>query len=68
MTSELLKCLAAVAAKRSDGHVTIMKFTTNWRVAFYTPITRRHRAYAGRPIVRGGGHKGVRRSVLAKVA
>lgn len=28
------------AAKHSDGHFTIMKFTTNWRVSFSTPNDR----------------------------
>jgi hypothetical protein len=32
--------LAAVAAERFDGHVTVMKFTTNWRVGFGTPASR----------------------------
>jgi hypothetical protein len=32
----LLKKLIKVA----DGHLTIMKFTTNWRIGFGTPIDR----------------------------
>ncbi len=32
--------LASVANKRFDGHFTIMKFTTNWRVGFGTPMDR----------------------------
>ena len=37
---ELLKRLQAVAKEHHDGHVTIMKFTTNWRVGFGTPCER----------------------------
>jgi hypothetical protein len=37
MTEELLKRLVDIANERFDGHVTIMKFTTNWRVGFGTP-------------------------------
>jgi hypothetical protein len=32
--------LVAVAAKDFDGHFTVMKFTTNWRVSFGTPSNR----------------------------
>jgi hypothetical protein len=28
--------LAEIAAKHHDGHFTVMKFTTNWRVGFGT--------------------------------
>jgi hypothetical protein len=34
--SDLMEKLTTVANKHFDGHVTIMKFTTNWRVAFGT--------------------------------
>lgn len=34
---QLFQILQLVARKRSDGHVTIMRFTTNWRVGFDTP-------------------------------
>lgn len=34
---QLFDLLQIVARKRSDGHVTIMRFTTNWRVGFDTP-------------------------------
>jgi hypothetical protein len=37
---DLMARLADVAAKISDGHFTVMKFTTNWRVGFYTPDGR----------------------------
>jgi hypothetical protein len=37
MYDELIKLLAERAAKDYDGHFTIMKFTTNWRVCFGTP-------------------------------
>jgi hypothetical protein len=32
--------LKAIADRHFDGHVTIMKFTTNWRVGFGTPTWR----------------------------
>jgi hypothetical protein len=32
--------LEAVANERHDGHFTIMKFKTNWRIAFRTPTDR----------------------------
>src|SRR5262245_50276804 len=35
--ADLMARLADVAAQISDGHFTVMKFTTNWRVGFYTP-------------------------------
>ena len=37
MTEELLKRLVDIANERFDGHLTIMKFSTNWRVGFGTP-------------------------------
>jgi hypothetical protein len=36
-TAELLRLLAIHADKYHDGHVTIMKFSTNWKVGFGTP-------------------------------
>lgn len=36
----LMERLSGMADLASDGHVTIMKFTTNWRVGFGTPNTR----------------------------
>ena len=36
----LLYKLVDIAAEISDGHVTIMKFTTHWRVGFFTPGDR----------------------------
>ncbi len=36
----LLQELERVANEKYDGHVTIMKFTTNWRVWFGTPGDR----------------------------
>ena len=36
MTEELLKRLVDIANERFDGHLTIMKFSTNWRVGFGT--------------------------------
>jgi hypothetical protein len=38
---DLLNELTAVADKDFDGHLTIMKFTDNWRVGFGTPHDRR---------------------------
>ena len=37
---ELTRRLESVAASLFDGHLTIMKFTTNWRVEFGTPFDR----------------------------
>lgn len=34
---EKIKQLTELSKKHSDGHFTIMKFTTNYRVCFYTP-------------------------------
>jgi hypothetical protein len=36
----LLERLVAKADAAADGHLTIMKFTTNWRVTFGTPSNR----------------------------
>lgn len=32
--------LVTLAGDHFDGHLTIMKFTTNWRVGFVTPSDR----------------------------
>ncbi|WP_126623202.1 hypothetical protein [Oceaniglobus ichthyenteri] len=37
---ELWKQLQEVANKEYDGHLTILKFTTNWRIGFVTPAER----------------------------
>ena len=37
---DLFQQLLAVAVEWRDGHLTIMKFTTNWRVCLYTPANR----------------------------
>ena len=37
---DLLNELIAVADTHFDGHLTIMKFTDNWRVGFGTPHDR----------------------------
>jgi hypothetical protein len=37
---ETLTTLQAVALADYDGHLTIMRFTTNWRVGFFTPNDR----------------------------
>ena len=39
-TGQLIRELSEIADKRSDGHFTVMRFTTNWRVGFYTPSDR----------------------------
>ena len=39
-TSQLLSLLTARADTNHDGHLTIMKFTTNWRVGFGTVSDR----------------------------
>jgi hypothetical protein len=36
--ARLLDELQAIANKHFDGHFTVMKFTTNWRVGFRTPM------------------------------
>ena len=38
--TDLVDLLVALASERSDGHITIMKFTTNWRVSLGTPNDR----------------------------
>jgi hypothetical protein len=37
---KLIAELIEAANRRFDGHLTILKFTTNWRVALHTPIDR----------------------------
>jgi hypothetical protein len=37
MTESILQRLIDTADEHFDGHVTIMKFTTKWRVGFGTP-------------------------------
>ena len=37
---ELFTRLVETADKSHDGHLTVMKFTTNWRVGFVTPDDR----------------------------
>jgi hypothetical protein len=39
-TDELMQKLETVANQKFDGHFTVMKFTTNWRVCFGTPDCR----------------------------
>jgi hypothetical protein len=36
----MFELLQQIADKRFDGHLTIMKFTTNWRVGFITAENR----------------------------
>lgn len=35
--------LRIIANRKYDGHFTVMKFTTNWRVCFGTPEDRNDR-------------------------
>lgn len=35
--ARLMAKLEKVAVERYDGHFTVLRFTTNWRVCFYTP-------------------------------
>jgi hypothetical protein len=37
---ELWEELQKVANEKHDGHLTILKFTSNWRVAFFTHVER----------------------------
>ena len=39
--AELWNRLVEMASKVSDGHLTVMKFKTNWRVGFFTPNERK---------------------------
>ena len=36
----LLNELIAVASERHNGHLTVMRFTANWRIGFGTPRER----------------------------
>ena len=38
--AELWNKLVETANRLSDGHLTVMKFKTNWRVGFFTPNKR----------------------------
>lgn len=38
--SLILAKLQDVAKRKYDGHLTILRFTTNWRVGFITPTSR----------------------------
>jgi len=40
MDKKVMETLVKIADKHYDGHLTIMKFTTNWRVGFFTPNDR----------------------------
>lgn len=37
---EIWDRLVEVANRKFDGHLTVLKFTTNWRVGFVTPSER----------------------------
>ena len=41
--AELMQCLEEIANAEFGGHFTVMKFTTNWRVCFGTPMTAHSR-------------------------
>lgn len=36
----LVNILEKMAKKEADGHITIMKFTNDWKAAFATPQSR----------------------------
>lgn len=36
-TKELFDLAEEIAVAKHDGHITIMRFTTGWKVMFYTP-------------------------------
>ena len=40
IVSDAISRLEAVAKEIADGHFTVMRFTTNWRVSFGTPGNR----------------------------
>lgn len=40
MDEGLLRALVEIAKVYSDGHLTILRFTSNWRVGFITPTDR----------------------------
>lgn len=37
---ELWDRLQTDANEKYDGHLTVLKFTTNWRIGFLTPVDR----------------------------
>ena len=37
---ETMQELIKIANRDFDGHLTVLKFTTNWRVGFMTPSSR----------------------------
>ncbi len=37
---EIMEKCILIANRKYDGHLTIMKFTTNWKVCFGTPSDR----------------------------
>ncbi|MCW2194986.1 hypothetical protein AB7M45_007759 [Bradyrhizobium elkanii] len=39
-TAQLMSLLEAQAKSLRDGHLTILRFTANWRVGFGTPSER----------------------------
>jgi hypothetical protein len=38
--AEIMRTLTEVANAEHDGHLTVLRFTTNWRVGFQTPADR----------------------------
>lgn len=40
MEPTVMEALERAAAEKSDGHLSVLKFTTNWRVWFFTPEDR----------------------------
>ena len=41
-TKELFNLAEEIAIAKHDGHITIMRFTTGWKVMFYTPEMTQH--------------------------
>jgi hypothetical protein len=56
---ELFKALVEMADIKFDGHLTVTKFTTNWRVSFLTPGDRDdiHDMHEGKHLVRRRGRR-----------
>ena len=45
--AEAIRIACLLADVKSDGHFTLMKFTTGWGATFMTPVTRRDIRNAG---------------------
>ena len=67
-TSALLAMAEKIAKERFDGHLTIFRFTTHWKVMFRTPDTYTGLKYSGPGIVDldAGGSGEIKRLKPAK--